>query len=226
MKLYHGTSARHLEAIRSRGLVPRGRGNRRSNWDHTIKSRAGHVYLTTAYPLYFAMCAAKDDEAGLVVEVDTECLLEGSMFPDEDFIAQAQEKTSREQHEKVKLLRRTAAVDLDRYQHAWSASLKYLGTCSHRGTIPATAITRIATLDFKKRPEVSVMCADPLIRIDNYRFCGWRYRGLVAWLFGDGPMPGVLPPGQDLPDFEPMRQQDEALAKVGARRDGICFLNR
>ena len=225
MKIYHGTSAKNLKSILNYGIKPRGRGNRKSNWDHTVISRVGHVYMTTAYALYFALCAKGKGDMGLVVEIDTGKLDESWLYPDEDFIAQALEKTEAKHGvgNRPTLNERTAQIDLESYRHCWEKSLEYMGNCSYRGPVPSSAITRYATIDFKKRPEIAMTSMDPSICIDNYRFCGWKYRGLVAWLFGDGPMPGVVPPemlGQ-MKAFAPFQQQQDAWEKAGADRTGI-----
>jgi hypothetical protein len=70
MKLYHGTSLRHLKSISDKGLVPR--GARPSNWK--AASHDGSVYLSNAYALYFADQAQLDDEGLLLVEVETDRL--------------------------------------------------------------------------------------------------------------------------------------------------------
>ena len=56
LKLYHGTSSRFLDRILKHGIKPRGKGT--SQWDK-FPSRPDLVYLTTAYPFYFAIQAIK-----------------------------------------------------------------------------------------------------------------------------------------------------------------------
>jgi hypothetical protein len=52
MRFYHGTSARRLTTILKDGIRPRLKTA--SNWEK-MPSRPDMVYLTVAYPLYFAM---------------------------------------------------------------------------------------------------------------------------------------------------------------------------
>ena len=52
MKLYHGCSVENLRSILLNGLRPR--GYTKSNWRKT-PSRSDMVYLTAAYPFYFAL---------------------------------------------------------------------------------------------------------------------------------------------------------------------------
>ena len=225
MKLYHGTAYKNLKGILRNGITPRGKDNKKSNWDHTVASRLGHVYMTVAYPLYFALCAKGKGDIGLVVEIDTNKLDDSWLYPDEDFVAQGLAKADKLNTDgrTMTLNQRTAQVDLEAYRHLWGKSLEYLGNCSYRGPVPRSAITRYATIDFKKRPEIAVTSMDPSICIDNYRFCGWKYRGMVAWLFGDGPMPGVVPPEvlEQMKSFAPLQQQQDAWEKAGADRTGI-----
>jgi hypothetical protein len=53
MKLYHGCSANDLLSIMTNGLCPR--SDKKSNWKKN-PSRPDMVYLTVAYPFYFALC--------------------------------------------------------------------------------------------------------------------------------------------------------------------------
>jgi hypothetical protein len=64
----------------------------------------------------------------------------------------------------------------------WGASVEYLGTCSHRGTVPVEAITRVVT--YPHRPNVHLHFVwDPTISLLNQAIVGDRYRALMAKLF-------------------------------------------
>ena len=178
-KLYHGTSAKFLDSILSGGLKPRGR--KKGNWE-SFPSRSDMVYLTTAYAPYFAINSCQKKEKALVLEIDFSKLDYSKLYPDEDFIAQVlahqQEKSIEDVHEQVR-------SELEGYQHHMPDSLEGLGNCSHRGPIPAGAISRYVLIDCETRKDLSMMSLDPSISLMNYRFCGSRYRSIISWLFGD-----------------------------------------
>ena len=109
LKLYHGTSERHLESILKNGILPRNETNVSGNWDHTIPSSDDRVYLTKGYAPYFAFSSAESGERWLIIEVDKNRMVEmdtavtalvekpkdspafqrhswEKFFPDEDFV--------------------------------------------------------------------------------------------------------------------------------------------
>jgi hypothetical protein len=176
MKIYHGTSARQLDAILEKGIVPRKATKHKGNWDK-FPSRPDMVYLTTAYPLYFGICALNETEDTCVVfEIDLDKLSEYRLYPDEDFIAQGLKDI--ENHKKYR-------KNLERWKGLWQKSIEHLGNACYLGTIPKEAITRYAVFNNKKRPHISMTALDPTISIINYSVMGWQYREIVAWLFGN-----------------------------------------
>ena len=68
IKLYHGTTTKHLDKILKQGITPR--HDRPSNWDKH-PSREDMVYLTNAYAIYFAQvcCDWEAGESPVVLEV-------------------------------------------------------------------------------------------------------------------------------------------------------------
>lgn len=191
MKLYHGTSATIASHILTagEGLVPRGEGE--NKWGENLESRPDQVYLTTAYAPYFAMCRAEASEDWAIIEVDTDLLDAKNMRPDEDFVEQA----SREGPESYMInalaggngmVERTAWLrdNIDAYAHHWEDSIRGLGNCAHRGTIPMEAITKIVLFDpeSNKRMAFSI---DPTISLMNYMFVGARYRAITRWFAGE-----------------------------------------
>lgn len=178
MKLYHGTSSRHLDRILEKGIKPRGR--RKGNWKE-FPSRKDMVYLTNAYAPFFAVQGTKGEEKALILEVDVSSL-EENLYPDEDFIAQAVAhqtgRTIQEVHEGIR-------DSLESYKHLAMASLERLGNCSHKGGIPARSISRYCLVDCNARADLGSIIMDPSISLMNYRFCGEKYRSVISWLFGD-----------------------------------------
>jgi hypothetical protein len=177
MKLYHGCSVENLRSILVNGLCPR--LEKKSNWTKA-PSRSDMVYLTVAYPFYFAL-SHKGTVA--VVEIDTKGLSRKRFYPDEDFIALA---LSRQDVKELDAVHGQSRDSLETYQHGWKLSLGYLGNCCYQGTIPPSGVTRYCLFDPKARPELAAeMRDDPLVNLTNYATMGESYRRLVAWMFGD-----------------------------------------
>jgi hypothetical protein len=178
MKLYHGCSAKDLRSIVMNGLCPR--GDKESNWEKN-PSRPDMVYLTVAYPFYYAVC--HEGLAG-VVEIEAGELDRTRFFPDEDFLTNAFAKHERRQldpqrQEKARLLLHT-------YGSFWKESVRFQGNCCYQGTISPRYITRYCIFHPTARPELAAeVSGDPVINLDNYSLKSKSYRQLVAWMFGD-----------------------------------------
>lgn len=193
MKLYHGTSERPAKLAIESGIEPRGR--RKGNWRHSVLSRKDAVYLTCAYAMYFAINAQRNNERAAVIEIDTNLLNPWLLAPDEDAMEQINRKrddlpSDLTMEQRTKHYRKNLHNYTGRGQ--WEASIAGLGNCCYLDTVPAAAITRIAFIDTKKAPTLSMASMDPSISLLNYRFLGNKYRGLTKWLFGD-------PLGEDAP---------------------------
>lgn len=194
MKLYHGTSEKAARQILA-GAGIRPRGKKSGNWKHTIESHPECVYLTTAYAPYFAhMAAPPKGERVAVLEVDTNLLNPFSLLPDEDFLGQAVRKRADnpdldlpEAWDAWDIMKKTRWFRrrLEHFQPSWEISVKGLGNCCFKGTVPASAITRIATWEPEETPFLYMMSMDPMVSIMNYQIVGNKYRGLVKWLFKD-----------------------------------------
>jgi hypothetical protein len=218
MKLYHGTSSRFLERIKSKGLEPRNMHGT-SNWKHTVQSNGNFVYLTNAYALTFAINSLTDahKELACIIEMDTDFLNFFELCPDED----ALEQTSRKQDalpEKWDMKRRTVWYRnrLRQYGGQWPASLKALGNCAHYGTISPSAFTRIALVDVLKNAPLAWTALDPTITLLNYELVGMKYRNLTRLIFGEKSEP--------LGDTHPLSHVNVGLQ--GLTRDGITILER
>lgn len=184
--LYHGTRAQRLPAILAYGLSPRRNHGATGNWRHSVQSNPRAVYLTNAYPLYFAGSTIKDpDEDLLILEVNVAMLDPHRLAPDEDFL----EQVTRDNPDfagvgagmkaRTRWFRHRA---LTGFAHHWRDSLAGLGTCAYFSTIPPTAITRWATIPINSP---LVRASDPTINLMNYRIMGGYYRQLVRRIFGD-----------------------------------------
>ena len=199
MKLYHGTSERHLAAILKEGLKPRGNGNG-GNWKEHPSSPY-HVYLTNCYAGYFACAASEKGEKWVVLEVEVD---EDELHPDEDFLEACSRGAAKEDAKIIggtDMKTRTAYYrnNLWDFDHLWEESLNYLGNATYPNTIPPEAITRYVTIDITAEDRSSLLWTiiDPCISPMNYKFCGDKYKALTKWLFGDecdtdeisGPLP-------------------------------------
>jgi hypothetical protein len=189
MKLYHGTSLRHLKSISDNGLVPR--GARPSNWKAASDDKS--VYLSDAYALYFADQAQLDDEGLLLVEVETDLLDPTSLRADEDAALHAYQagalpelhpllKGYSTPHSRAKAISRELSSLAQDYGIGHLQSLRYLGTCSHLGTIPPDAITRMFA--FNGAGKWFLPFHDPIISPENYAICGDEYRAVHLVLAG------------------------------------------
>jgi len=194
MLLYHGTNGTWLNNILRRGLEPRGRRPARDNWKHVPhRSNPSCVYLTDSYAPYFAFNAARGrNPSCAVIEIDTDLLNEGNLFSDEDFIEQASRDvddpvpgtmSQRTLYFRARQFEYVEAQDPDTLQPIpwWRASLRYLGTCCHRGTIPPNAITRAVTWPHVRNAHLAFIW-DPTITVLNQHIMGNSYRALTRKL--------------------------------------------
>jgi hypothetical protein len=177
MKLYHGTNENVLPQILLKGLRPRGR--RKSQWEK-YPSRADMVYLTVAYPFYFAM-NTKGSGRAMVLEIESNELNDELFFPDEDFIVQGLARKSKS----IEKIHDDIRDRLEEYQQHWKQSIEKLGNGCYKGSIPKAAIKRVCFFKPEARPFVAHWMCDPAITITNYHFYHAKYTGLVAWMFGD-----------------------------------------
>jgi hypothetical protein len=196
VKLYHGTSTRHLKQILERGLLPRG-GKSKGNWEHSVPSSRKHVYLTSVYAVHYAACSQRGNayketgESLLLLEVDTGKLLPWNMYPDEDFLYQGMKGNfpGPSKHVDMKSQTRWYRDNLAAWQGAWTDSVRSMGTCCHEGNINASAITRYAILP---RSHSLRLMSDPTVGIANHGIMGMFYRALTAHVFGD-PIDSIKP---------------------------------
>lgn len=188
MRLYHGTTEAVALKAMEQGLKPRAFTAKKSNWK--MPSRDDAIYLTDAYALYFGISAYGSRELGRIaaIEVETDLLPQWNLTADEDALEQAH-RGHDDLPEDWSLKQRTAHYrrSLERFcdGETWKASLRVLGNCAYLGIIPPSAMTRVAFIDPKEQQGLVWQAIDPTITVQNYRFCGHRYRSMLAWAFGD-----------------------------------------
>ena len=176
MILYHGTTSRHREAIEREGLRPRHATGRASNWSGPVESKVGFVYLTDAYPVYFALAAADEGEELLLVKVEVD---EARLYPDEDFVAYA---TSGSHGEHSRAL--IATIDPTEHQALWRESLAQNGIACTPSVGPE-GILAFRTLSFDDTSRILELGGDASPTPMNYRFLGDRYRQGIEALFAE-----------------------------------------
>jgi hypothetical protein len=180
MILYHGTSSKHLEAIRREGLQPRRATKRRSNWKGDIRSKLDFVYLTTAYPVYFAMNPAlgKSRADLLIVRVEVD---EAQLYPDEDFIAWAMAKNDGGLRAEELL----PHIDPTEFKDHWRESLEANGlVCTP--AVPPGSILDHRTISRKSVQLILSIGGDAMPTPLNYRIMGSFYRRCIETLFEHG----------------------------------------
>lgn len=182
MILYHGTSSQHLEAIRRSGLQSRRITKRRSNWKGSIKSKLGFVYLTDAYPVYFAMNPALGTSGKrsdiLILKVEVE---ESQLYPDEDFIAWEIARQS----DGLSIRELIAEIDPADYQEHWRDSLELNGNVCTPGVSAEKILDHriIAADNYKLLMSIG---GDAMPTPLNYQFMGSNYRQCIEALFEQG----------------------------------------
>ena len=132
IRLFHGTSKKHLDSILRRGLQPR--GTNPSNWED-FPSAPDRVYLTRSYAIFFALKSAYlTNTDPVIIEVD----VEDNLVADEDYLAQCKWKDK-----ELNFLQDKSLEDKTLYWKIRSPaypmmaehSLNKLGNCCHMGTI-------------------------------------------------------------------------------------------
>ena len=182
-KIYHGTSEKYIKDILENGIKPR--NTEEGNWKEA-PSRSDRVYLTDTYPLFFADCAAKNKERCAIIEIEISKLNKKNFRPDEDFIVQVL-AAQKQLPKNIDIKHHAATMDIENYEHEWEKSLLHLGNIAHIGTIPVSAITRIA-LYTSEGPLLAG--GDPSITLINHRYTSQKSKTLIDWVF-NGTQPDI-----------------------------------
>ncbi len=175
--LYHGTTAQALDSIRSEGLKPRRETGRESNWSGLLQSKPDFVYLTDAYPVYYAFAAAQGGDDLLILKVEVD---QARLYPDEDFVAFAI-SGSHGQHSPELIAR----IDPTDHRDWWQDSLALNGVVCTT-SIPAEEILDHRIIRRNDTPAILSLGGDAMPTPLNYRFHGDLYRRCIACLFDAG----------------------------------------
>ncbi len=177
--LYHGTSSRYLAEILVQGLLPCCESGRKSNWKGDVQSKPDLVYLTSCYPVFFALSATEEDYEMVVIRVEVPL---DDLFPDEDFIAcvlHAHEgKLSAMPLTKVN----TFVNPRDYEEHA-ELSLR------HNGIVSIDRVTRQQITGYKivrNMRTIMFIGGDSMPIPINYKILGAHYKRCIEALFRGG----------------------------------------
>lgn len=192
--LYHGTRAEHLPTILRDNLRPR-RDTGISQWEHTVASREDAVYLSTAYPLYYAIHAQAQGDL-LVLEIDTDYLKPSALVADEDALAHC---LRRPETAGMNLHERTLYYRERMSDYSAEYSLGRLGTCAHLGAVPKEAVKRAVRISSEHIGLLVLGGFDPVIHPVNYEIHGADYNESVRWLFRDVDVCAINPRMPDIP---------------------------
>ena len=169
IQLYHGTTTENADRIMREGFKDRVKA-KRSNWTGKVKSMQGFIYLTTAYPFYFAQCSAKaGDKSASIIKVVVET---HDLYPDEDYIRYANRNLETFNPDEI---------NLEDYKHAFDLSLKNLGCVAIKDSSFIGLVGR-KDFDWHEMWQYS----DPSISPMNYAILGNYYRELTdKWWNGE-----------------------------------------
>ena len=199
MLLYHGTDTRVVARILSEGIRPQPASGG-GNWP-TAPSKAGFVYLTSAFAPYYAMVSVFNPKPRrgvnpVIFEVDLDVVGETRLYPDEDFT----EQRIRASKKAGQNIPSGWSLDVHASQDQWQASLDGLGTVGVYGGVPPEALTRYAVIDMGFNGKQMTKCPNlyDLFTAQEQSGPAWtrvslaRYsqerdelHNLVAFIFGD-----------------------------------------
>jgi hypothetical protein len=237
--LYHGASAKNLESIKSKGILPRKMIGGRGNWEHTVQSNPNAVYITNCYAWHFAGAASEFDETGIIYEIDDTLLLPWLLCPDEDVLEQGTRtvgptkdnpnfaQTDWDMKKRTRHYRKLARE----MPHLAKQSLDLMGTAAYYGPIPWNYITRYATIEWPKLNEVIKWRAlDSSVSVANYRFLKSRHEALMRWFFKEPVTVEELDgfaaafkraPAEDNGEFNAFKKHTDMLAEAMVDHSGI-----
>jgi len=188
--LYHGTNAKALPQILTKGLQPRKYTNVNNRWSD-FPSRSDMIYLTRLYAPYFGFSAiSEDDNEIAIIRVRIDDLDEQLLFPDEDYVAQGINNdgdfwTENGIDEDAPLTEKTefAREVLHLLGSITKHSIEELGNCAYQGIISPRQFDEVVVYDTTQNSFINQMLADPTITILNALYCGEKYNILTEWFF-------------------------------------------
>jgi hypothetical protein len=175
LTLYHGTSSAKLDSILKSGLKPQ----HKSNWDGLIASKSGLVYLSDAYPLYFAQQACSV-HGGNPAVIRVELPPNHPLYPDEDWVARQLHRQG--EYTNFSLDKLTFMVDPTELADHWQDSLKASGNVAAR-EIPPHMITGYVVIEEKDLGWTLSLGADATPTEMNHMFLGQAYIKALEVLF-------------------------------------------
>jgi hypothetical protein len=206
--LYHGTTAARHDSIAENGLLPRCLSriaatcvrNPNVGPAHAFgESSPDHIYLTSAYPLFFAEQALHENDVykTVIYEINTELLEQDKFCADEDVLILWLRQAAGQLVEGGVTGDKAISMFLQDHRkdmHKVSAerSLEAMGTCAYRGRIPLYAIRRALFISLDATAELIMRGMDPVINLQNYAILGKDYEESVQWMFKETQSTGVL----------------------------------
>ena len=173
MILYHGTSTEFLPQILEKGLLPRSATGLKSHWNGDVESKSDFVYLTTAYPVYFAMNTA-DGSNPVVLKVKVN---KKDLYPDEDFVNNVLQTL----HKSNECF--NPSINLHNYRYLTLDSLNYNGIVAIKKVDKKNIISHVELQDNYK---LLFIGGDSMPIPMNYKILGEFYRNCMKILFEQG----------------------------------------
>lgn len=220
--IYHGTDDKTARAAHKAGLHPR--QTRQSGWED-VPSHPDHVYLTRYFAGYYGANAADRAKAQRmgIVEVNMAALDPSRLYPDEDYVADAQRGRV-----PLNVLDRKARIryvrdHIELFQSLAGDSLERMGNVAHRGAIPPAAIRRVALWDGFRNPHLFMRMVDSNVGAMGAAVSGPTHEFFTRWLIGDDVTAEEFmdteygPTWRDMPMATPQLQ---VMRRLLANRDG------
>lgn len=148
-----------------------------SNWEGKVESKHDLVYLTDAYPIYFARGATDEGDQLLILKVNVNTR---NIYPDEDFIARYLQYAH---YPEMTLQDLNPLVDPKEFKQLAKNSLEFNGVCAVKKVTPQN-ILDYRTFDYKNDLRLILQTGGDTTPIpDAYKVMGDMYRTSTNMLF-------------------------------------------